>query len=56
MQFKGLETDGGNIILKAQHSPGSLGRFEASAQLWLARLLMAGAWFGLGLIIGWLTA
>ena len=56
MHFKGMETDDQTIILKAQHPPGCLDRINTAAALWLSRLLVAGLWFGLGLIIGWLTA
>lgn len=56
MQFKGTETEDKTIVLKAQYPPGCLDRINAAAALWLGRLLVAGLWFGLGLIIGWLTA
>jgi len=52
MQFKGVETQDKTIVLKAQHPPGCLARIEAVALLWLARLLVAGVGFMLGLVVG----
>ena len=52
MMFKGQETENGNIVLIAQHRPGCLARFEAVAQLWLAKVMLAGLWFGLGFLVG----
>lgn len=48
MQFKGVETETGDIVLKAQHAPGCMARFEALALRWLERL----AWLAIGLLLG----
>lgn len=53
MQFKGVETETGDIVLKAQHPPGCRGRIEATAARWLERGLWVGLGAALGLVMGW---
>jgi hypothetical protein len=55
MQFKGVETETGDIVLKAQHAPGCLARIEAAAVYWLERGLWLGVGAVLGLVLGWVA-
>lgn len=52
MEFKGVENEIGEIVLKAQHPPGCMARLEQWAAKWLGRAVVAGIWFGLGLLVG----
>ena len=54
MVFKGIETENGDIILKAQKPLTWWQRLMARLALWAARTAWAVGWFGLGVLVGML--